>query len=249
MMDERWCHRNFTSALLRLLAGMMNHETQEVAPVSQALLDRLLSVAPDRETFERDASANSAIRVMRELGQIDVIRNPPAPYGYRILVEIDDEVGCFIYAEQCRMALAAINEDLRKKAEELLQAAQVERELARRQAEWEDRRRGFLPAALEVVNAMLLDKHACQIRNFAFLRYPRKLGSFDLEYPQLGLTIVECAYYIDKYGTPRAGGPSVLNDGGSWITFANFSKELRDDIGAMIAVAISEAERLADANA
>jgi hypothetical protein len=247
MIDARWYHKNFTAALLRLLAGMMNAETLEVAPISQAQLERMLSVAPDRGTFERDASANSAIRTMRELGQIEVIRNPPAPYGYRILVEIDDLPACMLYAQQCRAALAAVDEEVRTKADEALRASQVERAKAFKQSEWEERRRAFLAATLDSVNAILIEKHECRVTNFTFLRFPRKLGSFDLEFPRHGVTILECAFYVDKHGTPLAGGPSAPNTSGEWISFADFTKELREDIGSMIAVAVGEAERLADA--
>lgn len=247
MMDTRWYHRNFTSALLRLLAGLMNGETREVAPISQTQLDRLLSVAPDRDSFERDANASSAVRTMRDLGQVEIIRKSPPPYGYRIIIEVDDLLGCSIYAEQCRIELAAVNEEVRLKAEEALRASHIERERATKQIEWAERRRGFLSATLEGVNAILLEKHECRVTSFTFLRFPKKLGSFDLEFPNQGVTILGCAFYIDKYGVPLAGGPSVPNDAGQWTTFANFAKELREDIGAMIAVAVSEAERLADA--
>ncbi|MHB8462589.1 MAG: hypothetical protein ACYDA1_08085 [Vulcanimicrobiaceae bacterium] len=246
MIDGRWYNKKFTASLLRLLAGVMNPETREVAPVSQAQLDRLLSVAPDRDNFERDANANSSIREMRELGQIEVIRKAPAPYGYKIIAEIDDLLGCSIYAQQCRAELAALDEDVRSKAEEVLRASEIEREKVLRQLEWAERRRSFMPATLESVNVVLLERHECRVASFNFLPFPRKLGSFDLDFPQQGITILACAFYIDKDGVPLAGSPSAPNGAGEWITFANFTKELREDIGAMIAVAIEEAGRLAN---
>lgn len=227
----------------------MNQETREVPSISQAQLDRLLSVAPDHETFEREANANSAIRAMRDLGQVEVIRNPPAAYGYRIILDIEDIQGCVHYAEQCHASLSALERDVRTKAEEALREAEIEREKIRRQIEWEERRRGFLPATLESINALLMAKHGCRINSFAFLRYPRKRGSFDLEFPEAGVTIIECAYYIDKNGTPLVAGPSVPNDQGWWTVFAHFATGLSEDIGSMLAVAIAEAERLASIEA